>query len=128
MVQTKLSDKQTTGRESGIELLKIIAMFCIVLSHVVQTLCSENAFIPYQDYLLDLTASTTNIQHFVLIIVRYFGALGNSIFFVSSAWFWLSSSGFNKRKWLFMLVEIWAVSILILAITYIPLGGNLPLR
>ena len=37
-------------RESGIELLKIIAIILIVVSHVIQTLRNENQFITYSDY------------------------------------------------------------------------------
>ncbi len=36
MQNTKL-DRQTTIRESGVELLKIIAIFLIVVSHVMKT-------------------------------------------------------------------------------------------
>ena len=78
-------------RDSGIELLKIIAIIMIVIQHVIQTLGAENLSISYQDYVLDITHATTNIQHFVLICMRSLGCLGNSIFFVCSAWFLLES-------------------------------------
>ena len=38
-------------RDSGVELLKIIAVILIVISHVVLTLITENEYIPYSDYL-----------------------------------------------------------------------------
>lgn len=124
MQNTKL-DRQTTIRESGVELLKIIAIFLIVVSHVMKTLCNENPYIPYQDYVLDLSTATTNIQHFILMLFRCFGAWGNTIFFVCSAWFLLGSSKFKKQKWLFMLIEVWVVSIIILAISYISRHGDI---
>ena len=48
-------------RDSGVELLKIIAVILIVISHVVLTLITENEYIPYSDYLLDCTLSLIHI-------------------------------------------------------------------
>lgn len=124
-MQTERIDAQKTTRESGIELLKIIAIFLIVISHVVRTLCAGNSYISYQDYVLDLSAASTNLQYFLLVLFRHFGVLGNTVFFVSSAWFLLGSSQFKKRKWLFMLIEIWVISVIILIVTYIITGGNI---
>lgn len=120
--------RQTNTRESGIELLKLMAVFLIVIGHVVQTLCSENPLVPYDDYILDLSVATTNLQHFILTLFRYFGAWGNAVFFVCSSWFLLDSSRFKKRKWLFILVEIWVISVIILAVSYFATGGNLSLK
>lgn len=123
-----LTGKQTTktiDRESSIELLKILAIIFIVINHVVQTLQLENIYIPYQDYVLDFTIATTNVQHFLLIIFSYFGPWGNTIFFVCSAWFLLKSPKCNKKKWFFMLIEIWTISVIILIITYVLSHGNI---
>ena len=79
-------------RDSGVELLKIIAVILIVISHVVLTLITENEYIPYSDYLLDCTHATTNVTVLLLAVMRHFGALGNWIFFVASAWFLLDST------------------------------------
>lgn len=115
-------------RWSGIELLKIFAIFLIVISHIVQTLQSENLFIQYDDYILDLSVATTNFQHFILVLSGYFGVLGNSLFFICSAWFLLQSSKFNKHKWFFMFFEIWVISIIILAVTIIVSHGNISFK
>ena len=112
-------------RESGIELLKIAAIFLIVINHVVQTLCSENDYVPYQDYVLNLDTATTNAQYFVLMLFRHFGALGNTIFFVSSAWFLLHSTRFKKKKWLFLLLDVWVLSVVILTVFYCMTGGKI---
>lgn len=116
-------DRQT--RESSIELLKIAAIILIIISHIVQTIRSENPDITFQDYVLNLAASTTNIQYIILNIFAYFGAWGNNIFFVCSAWFLLRSPKCNKRKCFFMLIEIWVISVAILIITYIIGHGNI---
>ncbi|MCD8376073.1 MAG: acyltransferase [Oscillospiraceae bacterium] len=112
-------------RYSGIELLKIFAIFLIVTSHVVQTLSSENTYVAYQDYVLDLSAATTDIQLLVLSMMRYSGVLGNAIFFVCSAWFLLESKQVKIKKIINMLAEIWAVSVIILIIVYIVYHGNI---
>lgn len=69
-------------RASGIEMLKIFAIFFVVISHVVQTLAESEGV-----YRINLTLATTNLQYLVLSVLRYSGMLGNSIFFVCSAWF-----------------------------------------
>lgn len=111
-------------RNSGIEFLKVFAILLIISCHVVQTLKSENTLIGYQDYVLDLTIATTNLQQLVLVIVRCTGLLGNSIFFICSAWSLLDRKTINKKKWWFMLLEVWSVSVVILAVACILRAGN----
>lgn len=86
---------------------------------------SENLEISYQGYVVDVSNATTDIQHIVLLIFRHFGVLGNSIFFIASAWFLLKSNRYKKKKCFFMILEIWTVSIIILIVTYVILQGNI---
>lgn len=58
-------DGQT--RESGIECIKIFAMILMITGHVIQTLALENTFISYQDYVLDLSHATKDIQLFMIV-------------------------------------------------------------
>lgn len=116
-------DRQT--RDSGIELLKIFAIFVIVINHTVQSLTNEAYNIPNNGFVIDISRATTNIQCILLQIFRHFGVLGNSVFFICSAWFLLKSKNWNKKKWLFMVIEIYVVSIVIFIITYIILHGNI---
>lgn len=116
-------DRQT--RDSGSELLKIFAIFVIVINHTVQSLTNEAYNIPNNGFVIDISRATTNIQCILLQIFRHFGVLGNSVFFICSAWFLLKSKNWNKKKWLFMVIEIWVVSIVIFIITYIILHGNI---
>lgn len=119
-------DRQLTViRDSGIELLKIIAIFLIVISHVVQTLTAENPNLSYNSYIVDISSATTDVQTIILLILRHFGVWGNSLFFVCSAWFLLKSTAYKKKKWFSMLLEIWVVSIIILIITFFLLHGNI---
>lgn len=121
----KLINNIDRQRDSGIELLKIFAIFVIVINHTVQSLTNEAYNIPNNGFVIDISRATTNIQCILLQIFRHFGVLGNSVFFICSAWFLLKSKNWNKKKWLFMVIEIWVVSIVIFIITYIILHGNI---
>lgn len=104
-------------RESSIELLKLIGLFLIVLSHAVQTLGDSNNYIPFTDYILDLSKPTTDPMVLLMIILRHSGVLGNMIFFVSSAWFLLDKKENNRQKWLLLFSEIFCVSVVCLLVT-----------
>ena len=106
-------------RESGIELLKIIAIVLIVLNHLIQSLTEVNINMPFSDYVLDTSLSTTHATTLLLAILRISGCLGNDIFVVCSAWFFLNSKASSKKKVVFLVLDIWAVSVLIFAITYL---------
>ena len=121
MEQKAFADKSRM-RDSGIELLKVIAVVLIVISHVVLTLTTENEYIPYNDYLLDCTHATTNGTVLLLAVIRHFGALGNWIFFVASAWFLLDSTKASGKKIMEMLLDIWVISVLFLGITLLLRG------
>ena len=121
----KLINNIDRQRDSGIELLKIFAIFVIVINHTVQSLTNEAYNIPNNGFVIDISRATTNIQCILLQIFRHFGVLGNSVFFICSAWFLLKSKNWNKKKWLFMVIEIWVVSIVIFIITYIILHRNI---
>ena len=115
---------KSSMRDSGIELLKIIAIGLIVIGHVIQTLRSKNEFVSYSDYIVECEYATTNIKVLLLILMSHFGALGNWLFFTASAWFLLDSTKVSKKKMMEMLVDIWVISIVILGITVFIRGGG----
>lgn len=103
------------GRNSSIELLKIIGIILVVISHVTQTLGSKgNVFVPFNDYVLNLSGATDNLQYLLLAMLRYSGEIGNTIFFVCSAWFFLESDNVDKKKILVLVADMWVISIIIL--------------
>lgn len=121
----EINDKVYNTRDSGIELLKIIAMICIVISHVVNTLYGENNYLSYSGYIIDINKATTDIQTIILLILVHFGVLGDSLFFICSAWFLLKSSAYKKKKWFAMFTEIWVVSIIILVVSCVCYRGGI---
>ena len=117
------------SRNSGIELLKIWAMLLIVSSHVVQTLGK----LKIDDNLIfDLAAAGNGITNTILSSIYYNGQIGNTIFFVCSAWFLIDSEKADKKKILIMIMDVWMVSVLALAVTCIvrheSVGGLLTLK
>lgn len=112
-------------RNSSIELLKVIGILLIVMSHVVQTLSGTNTDVSFQDYMVNVRLATTNIQYLILSMMHYGGFFGNTIFFVCSAWYLLDDRKMNKRKILQMLMDIWVISIIILVVVYILRSGHI---
>lgn len=117
-------------RNSSIELLKIIAMMFIVLSHLVQSLTSANydsaMCMPTNDFIFKVGMATPSIRKLLITLISYSGHFGNSIFFVCSAWFLVDSKRFNKKKWLTLLINVWLVSMLFLAVTIVFYDGEIP--
>ena len=97
-------------------MLKVVAIFLIVTSHVTQTLGTENLYGPLQDYVLLLGNATTDIQVLILTLLRQAGELGNAIFFTCSAWFLVEKTGDSKKKAFSLLCTVWCISALILFI------------
>ena len=116
-------------RASGIEMLKIFAIFLVVISHVVLTLAGAGCEGVYR---IDMTLATTNLQYLFLSVLRYSGMLGNSIFFVCSAWFLHDMKKSNMKKLLHLWLEVWTVSVIILlavlAVGDVHLGGLMILQ
>jgi peptidoglycan/LPS O-acetylase OafA/YrhL len=104
-------------RNSSIELLKIIAMFMIVISHLAQSYGTLHTNLPVaQEYFYDLKIASANINNIIMILLRSLGAIGNDIFFICTAWFLVDSKKSNKKKVIEMLLDVWAINIAILLI------------
>lgn len=111
MSQPKLAD-----RLSGVELLKIIGIFLIVVNHVTQTLGEYNSFVDYQDYIFHFGSATSDLQVLIITLLRQTGAVGNNIFFICSAWFLLDLKGTERKRAFFLLSTVWAVSVFMLSL------------
>lgn len=105
-------------RNSNIELVKIIAIFMIIISHVTQTLGTGNILIDFQDYVFPLGIASNNIQTIILNLFFQGGALGNTLFFSCSAWFLVGNTAFARRKAFSLLCTVWTISIFILSVYF----------
>lgn len=104
MQKIKVASTQKT-RFSGVELLKVIAIFLICISHAVQT---SELFIDY--------SPTFDPAIVVLKIFRYFGQVGNIIFIISSCYFlFLSKSKTKFEKAINLLLDSCFISIILFA-------------
>ena len=75
-------------------------MAMIVISHVAQTFGTGHSGLLLEchvsvlnDYFANFKFATSNMQYFIVALFRHFGALGNDIFFICSAWFLVDSHG-----------------------------------
>lgn len=84
-------------RSSNFELLKIVAMFCICLSHVVNPLLPGSGFFPNFSY--DPLA-------LLFSFIKNLGWVGDYIFIICSAYFLAGSKKFKWRKMILYYVEI----------------------
>ena len=87
--------KNINNRQSGIELLKIIAMFGIVISHSTQSVSSAENFIINN---VNIEQPTMDFSIFISQFFRSFGALGNDMFLLSSIWFLIDSKNVKLNK------------------------------
>lgn len=104
-------------RNSSIELIKILAIFLIVIQHVCMTLNSKK--------IIDLTIATHSPINIVLMILAGVGIIGNYIFFIASSYFLLDSDEFKKGKWFSMLAQVWIISIIVFIISMIVFKGKI---
>lgn len=68
---------QYSHRASGIELLRIIAIFIIIVSHCVQS----------TEMFINFFGPTTSISYLIMRVLRHGGHVGNLLFVISSSYF-----------------------------------------
>ncbi|MCD7791892.1 MAG: hypothetical protein LUG92_00635 [Oscillospiraceae bacterium] len=89
----KLTARFGAERFSGVELLKILAIFMIITSHVAQTISSENSYTVLNFDVLDLGAASNSAQLLIMSLMRTLG--GGVIVYSLSALlgFFLTANG-----------------------------------
>ena len=99
---TQLINKESeTQRRGGVELLRIIAIFLICMSHAVQTARANNNF-------------GNVISNITLEIMSNFGQIGNILFIICSSWFLVDSKKVKGEKVFKILLDSMAISVIIL--------------
>ena len=97
------------NRNSSLDILKVIGIFLVILSHVV---FSFNVVAERRE-IMSVYCSTMSIQHLATSFLMYAGAFGNCIFTIITAWFLLDRDECNYKKWFFMGFETWLISFFI---------------
>ena len=105
--------EKNVKRISSIELLKLIALFIITISH---TLPSGNG-------LYKMGVSSTNVYSIIFNIFVHFGYIGNVIFIMCSSYFFIDSDKVKKNKVTYLILNIFVISIMILLLKILVWGG-----
>ena len=106
-------------RNSSIELLKIIGMLFIAISHSIPV--EEN------NLNININIVSNNPLMFFLVILRNLGHIGNLIFIISSAWFLIDSKSTKKDKVINLIIDTFSISITFLIVIGL-LGVKLSLK
>lgn len=114
-----LTDRPT--RESNIELLKIIAIIFIVLSHSMPD--GDTARLSSAINM----GTENNPTYIVLQVMHNLGQIGNDIFLVCSFWFLLSSKKIKSKKIISLMMDALFVSLISLSI-FLLIGFRFPLE
>lgn len=103
-------------RNSSIELLKIFAMFGIVLCHILSS---------YAGATVSLSAVTTEPLRFIMVLIMHLGAFGNNIFIIGSAWFLIDTDKVSNKKCVGMWGDMLFFSVSVL-LCFWGLGCDIP--
>lgn len=115
-----LSVEKAKPRNSSIELLKIIGLILIVISHAVP--CYSPINVSY----IDINYATNSIETFIMIIFRNMGYIGNIIFIMCSSYFLLDKTNIKAKKVWYMIVDCLVISVIYAMIYYFIY--NLPIK
>lgn len=109
-------------RNSSVELLKVIAICLIVISHTTQSVgATSNSLLGNLVNAVSYKTASKDVDAVILMVFRHFGAIGNVIFMVCSSWFLVDEKNTDYKKVFRMIFEVWMISVLILLFSY--LGG-----
>lgn len=117
--------RASSKRNSNIELLKLLAMFLIVIGHVVGSLTTKSAVYPNYLYF-----DTTNQGILINVLLEILGTLGrraNVVFFVCSAWFLVGKTNWKVKRAITMVFDIWTVNVIIMLVLKgigLPISGK----
>lgn len=110
--------EETTKRKSGVELLRVIAIVLIVLSHSIQTMGDYINYVdPTGDYIL-----------ITLKLLSNCGLIGNIIFVTCSSWFLCGKEKIKTKKAISILIDSSLISITILLLLIIFTNINFTLH
>lgn len=118
-----MSDKgEKRVRNSSIELMKVIAILMIILSHSMPD-GDGSLGASY----IDIDHVTTNWQLFVAGLFKNMGQIGNDMFLAASCWFLVDSKEAKRSKIAGIIADSWFCSIFML-IVFLLLGYSFSLK
>lgn len=117
-----MSDIKTKGRNSSIELLKILAIIFIIIDHSVPYTGDGTSF----SY-INLNFATTDGQVLLMAFGRYLGYIGNTVFIICSSWFLLESKRIKKEKMTNLIADTWVLTVISI-IFFVAIGCNIPTK
>ncbi len=106
-------------RNSSLELLKLVSMFMIVISHATPDGNTEKFF-----GAININLANQNLQFFITTLFHNLGQIGNSIFIACSAYFLLDSTKTNAKKILYIIGDCFTISVLMFVPFWIFSGYN----
>lgn len=109
-------------RYNNIDLIKIISMFLIMLSHIM-----PYNYINRSSEYIDITMASVDVLNIVLQLIRYLGQVGNIIFLICSIWFLCEKKKINWKKIITIILNCSIVSIVCLFVL-LALGYNIPTK
>lgn len=102
-------DEKIKKRNSNIELLKIIAMLLITISHVIP----YNYPNPGNEY-INIGNASMNFTNIALQFIRYLGQIGNVIFVICSSYFLLEKKKTKYKKVMQIIIDNVFISVICL--------------
>ncbi len=96
-------DKNIEKRNSSIDLLRVIGMFFIILSHSLATG-------------INVSNTVNSFSDLIMIIYAHMGHIGNCLFIICSAYLLVDSDKLNFKKILYMVLDTFIISISVLFI------------
>lgn len=107
-------------RNTNIEILKIVAICMIILSHSLP----RDVVVCGAEWYIDIHKVTRNLSDLVVILFNYLGQIGNAIFCVCSAFYLLENDYVDRRKVFGLWIDTEIISVL-WCIILIPIIKNL---
>lgn len=109
-------------RDSNIEMLKVVALCFIVISHTIPRY--GNHSLPSY---VNINLASTDINNFFVSFLSNLGSVGNCIFVVCSSWFLVGDMKIKTEKIWNLAINTWVISILYLLAFFasgVSLSGN----
>ena len=96
------------ARNSSIELLKLISMFVIVITHSLPKYGDLAA-----PYVIDINTTVVGLQYTFVYLIMDLGYIGLSIFTICSAYFLVDSKKLSREKiWMMVLRKVMILKII----------------